>query len=127
MIRSELAAGQGLEVETAGDSFLATFDAPARAVRSARSIFDATSAIGIDVRAGLHTGEREVTEEGIRGIAVHVAARLAGLADPREVLVTSTVRDLASGSGIAFEDRGAHALKGVPTTWRLFAASPAEG
>jgi class 3 adenylate cyclase len=122
VVRRELEVGRGVEVETAGDSFLATFDAPARAVRCARSIVEATSAIGIDVRAGLHTGECEVTAEGIRGIAVHVAARVAGLAYPREVLVTNTVRDLASGSGIGFADRGAHALKGVPNTWRLFAA-----
>ena len=122
VVRRELEVGRGVEVETAGDSFLATFDAPARAVRCARSIVEATSAIGIDIRAGLHTGECEVTAEGIRGIAVHVAARVAGLADPREVLVTNTVRDLASGSGIGFADRGAHTLKGVPNTWRLFAA-----
>jgi class 3 adenylate cyclase len=125
VVRRELELARGVEVETAGDSFLATFDAPARAVRCASSIVQAAAGIGIDLRAGLHTGECEVTEEGIRGIAVHVAARVAGLADPKEVLVTNTVRDLASGSGIVFSDRGAHALKGVPDTWRLFAAEPA--
>jgi class 3 adenylate cyclase len=125
VVRRELELARGVEVETAGDSFLATFDAPARAVRCAGSIIQAAAGIGIDLRAGLHTGECEVTEEGIRGIAVHVAARVAGLADPHEVLVTSTVRDLASGSGIVFSDRGSHPLKGVPESWRLFAAQPA--
>ena len=113
LVRRELERFRGREVDTAGDGFLATFDGPARAVRCALAVRDAVASLGLDVRAGLHTGECELQGEKVRGIAVHTGARVVGLAGPGEVLVSSTVRDLVSGSGIAFEERGEHDLKGV--------------
>jgi class 3 adenylate cyclase len=121
-VRRELERFRGREVDTAGDGFLATFDGPARAVRCARAIHDAVRPLGIELRAGLHTGEIELLGDDIGGIAVHIAARVAALAGPGEVLASSTVKDLVAGSGLRFEDRGTRALKGVPDEWRLFAA-----
>ena len=111
-------------MDAAGDGFLATFDGPARAIRCARSIADELGRLGLAVRAGLHTGECELVDGSVRGIAVHIGARVAGKAGPGEVLVSSTVKDLVAGSGIAFDDRGEHELKGVPGRWRLFVAVP---
>jgi class 3 adenylate cyclase len=108
-------------VDTVGDGFLATFDGPARAIRCAEAITDKVGAIGLNVRAGLHSGECEIRGDDIAGVAVHIGARVGALAGPREVLVTSTVRDLVVGSGIEFEDRGRHALKGLPDDWQLLA------
>jgi class 3 adenylate cyclase len=121
-VRRELLIARGHEIETAGDGFLATFDAPARAVRCAQAIVAAAADLGTPVRIGLHTGEYEMTRDGVRGIAVHIAARIASMADASEVRVSQTVRDITSGSGIPFADRGVHVLKGVPGEWRLFAA-----
>jgi pimeloyl-ACP methyl ester carboxylesterase len=122
VVRRALTRFRGREVDTAGDGFLATFDGPARAIRSARAIVDEVRGLGLEVRAGLHTGECELVGDDVRGIAVHIGARVAALAGPGEVLVTRTVRDLVAGSGIEFEDRGAHNLKGVPDDWQLFRA-----
>jgi class 3 adenylate cyclase len=128
LTRAELERFRGREIETTGDGFLATFDGPGRAVRCACAIRDAVRAIGINVRVGLHTGEIELRGEDIRGIAVHIAQRVQALAQPDEVLVSRTVADLVGGSGIPFADRGAHALKGVPNQWQLFAvADPSRG
>lgn len=125
VIRAQLNRFRGREVNTSGDGFLATFDGPQRAIRCAMAIRDAVAALGIEVRAGLHTGECEVRGDDIGGIAVHIGARVSALSGPNEVLVSSTLRDLVIGSGLEFIDRGAHALKGVPGEWRLFAvASP---
>ena len=120
-IRRVLARFHGREIDTAGDGFLATFDGPGRAVRAAQAIRDAVSAVGLDVRVGLHTGEVELVGSDVRGIAVHIGARVASEAGPGEILVSSTVKDLVAGSGIEFEDLGGHELKGVPGEWRLFA------
>ena len=114
---------RGREVNTSGDGFLAMFDGPQRAIRCAMAIRDAVQALGIEVRAGLHTGECEVRGDDIGGIAVHIGARVSALAGPNDVLVSSTLRDLVIGSGLEFEDRGAHELKGVPGEWRLFAVA----
>jgi class 3 adenylate cyclase len=125
VVRAQLNRFRGREVNTAGDSFLAMFDGPQRAIRCAMAIRDAVQALGIEVRAGLHTGECEVRGDDIGGIAVHIGARVGALAGPNDVLVSSTLRDLVIGSGLEFEDRGAHELKGVPGEWHLFAvASP---
>jgi class 3 adenylate cyclase len=121
-VRGELARYGGREIDSAGDGFLATFDGPARAIRAACAIRDRVRGLGLELRAGLHTGECELANGKVRGIAVHTGARVAALAEPGEVLVSSTVRDLVAGSGIAFEERGEHELKGVPGTWRLYAA-----
>ena len=121
-VRHELERFRGREVDTAGDGFFAMFDGPARAVRCAISIGDAVREFGVDVRAGIHTGECELDGPKVRGIAVHTGARVASLAEPGEVLVSKTVKDLVSGSGLAFEDRGVHELKGVPGEWQLYAA-----
>ncbi|HYZ12769.1 MAG TPA: adenylate/guanylate cyclase domain-containing protein [Actinomycetota bacterium] len=123
-IRRQLDRWRGREVDTAGDGFLATFDGPARAVRCASSVVDAVHELGLDVRAGVHTGEVEVADANVRGIAVHIGSRVAALAAPGEVLVSRTVVDLVAGSGIAFTDRGEHSLKGVPSVWQLFAVEP---
>ncbi len=120
VMRRELAAFRGREVDTAGDGLLATFDGPARAIRCACSVRERVRALGLQVRTGLHTGECELTGDGVVGIAVHIGARVAALAGPDEVLVSSTVRDLVAGSGLHFLDRGAHGLKGVPDEWRVF-------
>jgi class 3 adenylate cyclase len=108
-------------VNTSGDGFLAMFDGPQRAIRCAVAIRDTLQALGIQVRAGLHTGECEVRGNDIGGIGVHIGARVSAPAGPNDVLVSSTLRDLVIGSGIEFEDRGTHELKGVPGDWRLFA------
>jgi pimeloyl-ACP methyl ester carboxylesterase len=125
VVRRELERGRGREVDTAGDGFLATFDGPARAIRSACAIAEQVRTLALDIRSGLHTGEVELVDDGLRGIAVHIGARTAALAGPGEVLVTSTVKDLVAGSGIEFEDRGARSLKGVPGEWRVFRVSSA--
>jgi class 3 adenylate cyclase len=113
----------GREVDTAGDGFLATFDGPARAIRCASAIENGVSALGLQIRAGVHTGECELFGDKVAGLAVHTGARVASLAGPGEVLVSQTVKDLVAGSGIEFEDRGKHELKGVPGEWRLYALS----
>jgi class 3 adenylate cyclase len=112
---------RGHEVSTEGDGFLARFDGPARAVCCARAIRDGVQGLGIDIRAGVHTGEIELHGNEISGLAVHIAARVVGRAAAREVLVSRTVKDLVVGSGIAFVDRGRHELKGVPDVWHLYA------
>jgi class 3 adenylate cyclase/pimeloyl-ACP methyl ester carboxylesterase len=123
VVRAQLTRFRGREVNTSGDGFLAMFDGPQRAIRCAMAIRDAVQALGIEVRAGLHTGECEVRGDDIGGIGVHIGARVSALAGPNEVLVSSTLRDLVIGSGLEFEDRGAHALKGVPGKWRIFAVA----
>jgi class 3 adenylate cyclase len=123
IVRSQLVRFRGREVNTSGDGFLAMFDGPQRAIRCAMAIRDAVRALGIEVRAGLHTGECEVRGDDIGGIAVHIGARVSALAGPNDVLVSSTLRDLVIGSGLEFEDRGTHELKGVPGEWRLFAVA----
>jgi class 3 adenylate cyclase len=125
VVRSQLARLRGREVNTSGDGFLAMFDGPQRAIRCAMAIRDAVRSLGIEVRAGLHTGECEVRGDDIGGIGVHIGARVSALAGPNDVLVSSTLRDLVIGSGLEFEDRGAHQLKGVPGNWRLFAVASA--
>jgi class 3 adenylate cyclase len=124
IVRASLASFGGREVKTLGDGFLATFDGPARAIRSAQEIIITSAAKGIGVRAGIHTGECEVMGDDIGGIAVHIAARVSAHAGDGEVLVSRTVKDLVAGSGIAFADRGEHELKGVPDSWQLLAAMP---
>jgi class 3 adenylate cyclase len=122
VVRRQLSRFRGQEVDTAGDGFFATFDGPARGIRCASAISRSVRELGIEVRTGLHTGECEVIDGGkVGGIAVHIGARVAGAAAPGEVLVSSTVKDLVSGSGLEFEDRGTHELKGIPGEWRLFA------
>jgi len=120
-IRRELARHRGLEIDTAGDGFLASFDGPARGVRCAMALHAAIRPLGLELRVGLHTGEVERFGTGLGGIAVHIGARIASLADRGETLVSSTVRDLTAGSGLAFEDRGLFTLKGVPEAWRVYA------
>jgi class 3 adenylate cyclase len=120
LFRRALERHRGREVKHTGDGFMATFDGPARAIRCAASVAEAMSSLGLEVRAGLHTGELEVMNGDIRGLAVHIAARVMDRAEPCEVLVSSTVKDLVVGSGIDFRDRGAHQLRGVPGEWRLF-------
>jgi class 3 adenylate cyclase len=121
-VRRELGRYGGRELDTAGDGFFATFDGPARAVQAAIAIGDALQALGIQIRAGVHTGECEVSDGKIVGIAVSIGARISSLAAPGEVLVSSTVKDLVAGSGLPFDDRGVHQLKGVQDTWHLYAA-----
>ncbi len=123
VVRSQLSRFRGREVNTSGDGFLAMFDGPQRAIRCAMAIRDAVQALGIEVRAGLHTGECEVRGDDIGGIGVHIGARVSALAGPNDVLVSSTLRDLVIGSGLEFDDRGAHELKGVPGEWRIFAVA----
>ena len=113
----------GRAIKSTGDGILATFDGPARGLRCARAAIDAARPLGIQIRAGLHTGECEVMGDDIGGIAVHIAARVSALAGPEEILVSRTVRDLVAGSGIEFEDRGRHELKGLPEEWELLAVS----
>jgi len=108
-------------VKRTGDGFLATFDGPARAIRCAASVAEAMGTLGLQIRAGLHTGELEVMDRDVGGLAVHIASRVMGHAGPNEVLVSGTVKDLVVGSGIDFEDRGERELRGVPGEWRLFA------
>jgi class 3 adenylate cyclase len=116
----------GRAIKSTGDGFLATFDGPARGIRCAQAATDAAAGLGIQIRAGLHTGECEVRGDDIAGMAVHIAARVSALAEPGEVLVSRTVRDLVAGSGIEFEDRGTHELKGVPESWEILAAKGGE-
>jgi len=125
IVRDALGRFAGREVKSTGDGFLATFDGPARAVRCAEAVVGASAAAGVHVRAGLHAGECEVMGTDIGGIAVHIAARVSALAGPGEVLVSRTVKDLVAGSGLAFGDRGAHTLKGVPDEWQLYAVESA--
>lgn len=122
-VRDALARFRGREIDTAGDGFLAIFDGPARAVRFAEAAVAGSQVLGLDIRAGVHTGEIELAGDDVRGIAVHIGARVAALAGAGEVLVSSTVHDLVAGSGIAFEERGMHQLKGVPGEWRLFSVA----
>jgi class 3 adenylate cyclase len=121
LVRSELQRFRGTEVDTAGDGFFASFDGPARAIHCASAIVENVRELGLDVRAGLHTGECEIVDGKVAGIAVHTGARVASQAEAGEVLVSSTVKDLVAGSGIAFAERGTHELKGVPGEWQLFA------
>jgi class 3 adenylate cyclase len=120
-VRRQLDRYRGSEIKAVGDGFLATFDGPARAIQCALAVRDILQPLGLDVRAGLHTGEVELRGADVGGIAVHIGARVAALAEPGEVLTSSTVKDLVVGSGIGFDPRGAHALKGVPDEWLLFA------
>jgi class 3 adenylate cyclase len=127
LVRSELDHWRGMEVKTVGDGFLATFDGPARAVGCAEAIVVAVRELGLDLRAGVHTGECERADGDVSGIAVHIAARVTAMAGPGEVLVSSTVRDLVVGSNLRFADRGAHPLRGVPGEWRLYTLEPQAG
>ena len=122
IMRRELARFGGREVDTTGDGFLATFDWPGRAIRCARALHDALARIGLAFRVGVHTGEVEVRGEQIGGLAVHIGARVAATGGGGDIVVSSTVKDLVAGSGLTFADRGEHDLKGVPGSWRLFAA-----
>jgi class 3 adenylate cyclase/pimeloyl-ACP methyl ester carboxylesterase len=126
-LRALIARYRGTEVKTTGDGFLATFDGPARAVRCAQGVCEAVRPLGVEVRAGCHTGEIELLGGDVGGVAVHIGARAGALAGPSEVLVTSTVKDLVAGSGLVFEDRGEHRLKGIPDAWHLYAAVAGRG
>ena len=127
LVRRELARFRGEERDTAGDGFFATFDGPARAIRAAQAIVDGVGELGLDLRVGIHVGECELHDGKPSGVAVNIGARTAAEAGAGEILVTSTVRDLVAGSGLTFEDRGDRELKGVPGTWRLYAATEAVG
>ena len=124
LVRQQLARYRGREVDTAGDGFFATFDGPIRAVRSAQAIVDGVHELGLEIRAGLHTGECQVVDDKLAGIAVNIGARVAGEARPGEILVSSTVKDLVAGSGLRFEKRGRATLKGVPGEWQLHSVIP---
>ena len=121
LIRRELVKWRGHEVKTVGDGFLATFDGPARAIHCARAVSEGTRPLGIEIRCGLHTGEMEIVDDDVAGLAVHIAARICALAGPSEVLVSRTVKDLVAGSRITFEPRGSHAIKGIPDEWEIHA------
>ena len=125
IVRHQLSVHRGEEVKTMGDGFLATFDGPARAIRCAGAIAGAVRDVELEVRAGIHTGEVELIGDDVSGVAVNIGARIGALADPGEVLVSSTVRELVVGSGLEFVERGTHLLKGAPDRWRLFAVEPA--
>ena len=127
VVRTQLGRFRGREIDTAGDGFLAVFDGPARAVRCARAIADSVRELGLEIRAGVHTGEVELRGDDITGLAVHIGARVASHAGPGEVVVSSTVKDLTAGSGLEFEELGEHALKGVPDRWRLYRVVGDEG
>jgi class 3 adenylate cyclase len=120
-VRREISRCDGTEIDTAGDGFFVRFETPGNAIECARAIRTGVNRLGIDIRGGLHTGECEIQGRGLSGIAVHIGARVQGAAAPGEILVSSTVRDVATGSGLRFEDRGEHTLKGVPDPWRLYA------
>ena len=124
LVRAQLTRFRGREIDRRGDGFLAIFDGPARAIRCALSIVERMHELGIQIRAGLHTGELDIMESGVAGIAVHTGARVMSLAGADEVLITSTVRDLVAGSGLSFSDRGVHELKGVPGSWRILRVEP---
>ena len=121
VVREQLSRVGGREIKQTGDGFLISFDGPGRGIRCANAIVASAKELGIEVRAGLHTGECERRGDDLGGLAVHIAARVNALAAPSEVLVTSTVRDLVVGSGIRFAERGEHTLRGVPGPWKLFA------
>jgi class 3 adenylate cyclase len=123
-VRARLARFRGREIDTAGDGFFASFDGPARAIRCAQAIVEEMRDLQMPIRAGIHTGECEITDGKVAGIAVNIGARIAALAEPNEVLVSQTVRDLVAGSGIAFNDRGDHELKGISATWHLYSVAP---
>ena len=123
-IRTQLALFRGIELDTAGDGFFARFDGPARAIRCACAIRDAVTDLGLEVRAGLHTGECEIVDGKVAGVAVSIGARVAAHAESGEVLVSQTVRDIVAGSGIEFDDRGTHELKGIPGEWHLYSVAP---
>jgi len=123
LVRRQLDRHRGVELDTAGDGFFASFDGPIRAIRCAQAITASVRDLGLEVRAGLHTGECERVGEKLGGLAVNIGARVSAAAAPGEVLATSTVKDLVAGSGITFEERGEHELKGVPGTWRLYAVA----
>jgi class 3 adenylate cyclase len=127
VVRRELERFRGREIDTAGDGFFATFDGPARAVRCALAVRDRVRPLGLEIRAGIHTGEVELADGLVRGVAVHIGQRVLTEAGPSEVLVSSTVRDLVAGSGLVFSDRGLHTLKGVPGEWRLFQVGEGPG
>ena len=120
-MRRELSRHRGQEIKRTGDGFLATFDGPARGIRCAVAATEGVRDLGLQIRAGLHTGEVEIADGNVRGIAVHIGSRVSGLAAPGEVLVSRTVADLVAGSGIALAERGEHALKGVPGRWLVYA------
>jgi class 3 adenylate cyclase len=122
VVRKAIARYRGREIDTSGDGFFITFDGPARAIACAMEIIQAVRQAGLEVRAGLHAGECEVIGEKVGGIAVNIGARIVGQAAAGEAIVSSTVRDLVAGSGIQFEDRGVHSLKGIADAWRLYAA-----
>jgi class 3 adenylate cyclase len=124
-LRGQLARFHGREIDTAGDGFFASFDGPARAIRCALAVVDAMRPLGIEIRAGLHTGEVELIDDKVGGLAVTIGARVAANAGPSEVLVSQTVKDLVAGSGLMFEDRGEHELKGVPDRGKLYRAGMA--
>ncbi|MGI8478628.1 MAG: adenylate/guanylate cyclase domain-containing protein, partial [Gaiellaceae bacterium] len=121
LVRRELVRFRGQERDTAGDGFFATFDGPARAIRCAQVVVEGVRDLGLEIRAGVHTSECEVHDGKVAGIAVAIGARVAAQAQPGEVFVSGTVKDLVSGSGLRFDERGEHELKGVPGTWRLYA------
>jgi class 3 adenylate cyclase len=123
LVRRELTRYRGEEKDTAGDGFFATFDGPARAIRCAQAVVDGVRELGLDVRAGVHTGECEVVGDKVAGLAVNIGARVASKAGAGEVLVSQTVKDLVAGAGVQFEDRGERELKGVPGTWRLYSVA----
>lgn len=123
IVRAQLARYRGREIQSLGDGFLATFDGPARGVLCAQAVVEGVKPLGIEIRAGLHTGEVQPEGDDLSGIAVAIAARIVNAAGPSEVLVSQTIRDLTAGSGLSFEDRGEHELKGVPDRWRLFAVT----
>jgi len=125
LVRRELSRFRGEERDTAGDGFFATFDGPARAIRCAQAIVEGVRSLDLDVRAGIHTGECELHDGKVAGLALSIGARVAAAADAGEVLVSQTVKDLVAGTGLALEDRGERELKGVSGTWRLYAASEA--
>jgi class 3 adenylate cyclase len=120
IVRSQIARYRGREIKTMGDGFLATFDGPARGVRCAKAIAEAVAPLGIEIRAGLHTGEVAIEGDDVAGIGVVIGARVGTRAGPSQVLVSQTVKDLVAGSGLTFEDAGEHQLKGVPDRWRLY-------
>jgi len=125
VVAGEIERHRGILVKTTGDGVLARFDGPARGIQCAHAIVDAANVLDLEVRAGLHAGECELRGDDVAGIAVHIGARISSLAGPGEVYVSSTVRDLVAGSGITFDDRGRHTLKGVPGDWQVLAASSA--